>query len=197
VIALDMPEFAQRIAPHRPASAPQFAAQLDAVLEAHGVDSAVIVAHSLGTAYANYFRRYRPERVAALALIDPICCMIHHATISDAFVYRPVGPSVQIAAEEYFIRRELFTSNVLARHMRWHEASLWPQDCRPSAPTLLVLSEEDHIVPVGKVRACAGSWRAYARGVRVLTLPGKGHGGWIVDQSALRRTASQIRALWS
>ena len=63
-----------------------------------------------------------------------------------------MGASLRIAAEEYYVRRELFTSNVIARHTRWHEAALWPAECMPSRPTLLVLSEKDTIVPVDAIR---------------------------------------------
>ena len=157
-----------------------------------GIEAASVVGHSLGTAYATYVKRYKPRRVAGLALIDPICCMLHHSKISDAFVYKRVGPSVQVAAEEYYVRRELFTANVIMRHLRWHEAALWPADCSPAEPTLIVLSEDDTIVPVAPIRECARSWRAFGRGVRVLTLPGLGHGGWLADRAATKRIARKV-----
>ena len=195
VIAIEVSQFCQRIDPSCPASPAAFAEQVSDILDAHDVDDAIVVGHSLGSAYANYLRRYTPERVAALTVIDPICAMMHHSTVSEAFVYKPVGPNVRIAAEEYFIRRELFTSNVIARRLRWHEAALWPADCVPSKPTLVVLSEADEIVPVNAIRDCASSWRARARGVQLLSLPGLGHGGWIVDSKAAKRIADRVRAL--
>ena len=116
---------------------------------------------------------------------------------SGAFVYKPVGNSLKTAVEEYYVRREIFTSNVIMRHMRWHEAALWPTDCSPSMPTTIVLSEEDTIVPVDAVRGCARSWRAYTRGVRVLTLPRLGHGGWLGQEDALDAITSRVKALCS
>ena len=171
-------------------------AQLEAVLANHHIDSAVIVGHSLGTAYASYMKRYAPQVVAGLALIDPICCMTHHATIADAFVYQPVGPSVGVCAEEYFIRREIFTSNVISRNFRWHEAALWPSECSPLMPTLLVLSDEDPIVAVKPIQTNARTLPAYARGVRVLAVPG-GHGGWIGNERSLGQIAARVRALYT
>ena len=53
------------------------------------------------------------------------------------------------------------------------------------------------IVPVGPIKKCARSWRAYTRGVRVLTLPGLGHGGWLLDPSAMRNIADRVRGLCS
>lgn len=193
-MALQVEQFCQRIVPSRPASPPEFAAAFEALLDAHGLERAVVVGHSLGTAYTNYLLRYAPARVAATALIDPICCMLHHARITNAFVYEPVA-SLRVAVEEYYIRRELFTSNVIARYCRWHEASLWPTSCSPATPTLIVLSEDDKIVPVDALRACATSWTARARGVRVLRLPGLGHGGWLLEPSACAEIATRVRGL--
>lgn len=50
------------------------------VLDEHGIDKCVIVGHSLGSTYATYFSRLRPERVVGTVLIDPICCLMHHFT---------------------------------------------------------------------------------------------------------------------
>jgi len=193
-IAVQVDQFAQRIAPGRPASPREFAAQFERLLDVHGVESAVVIGHSLGTAYASYLNRFASERVAAMTLIDPICCMLHHSRTSKAFVYRPVGPSVMVACEEYYVRRELFTSNVIARHFRWHEATLWPSDCTPATPLLIVLSEEDVIVPVEALRSCATTWNARARGVQVLSLPGLGHGGWLGGGPRASRRAQPAQA---
>ena len=195
VIAVEVSQACQRIDPRMPAKPAEFAQQIEAVLDAHGIDDAIVVGHSLGTAYANYLRRFAPDRVAGLALIDPIAAMIHHRDTSEAFVYKAVGPSCKTAAEEYYIRRELWTANVVSRHMRWHEAALWPSDCMPSKPTLIVLSLDDEIVPVQAIRECATTWRARARGVSVLPLPGLGHGGWLGDAKAGKLIADRVRAL--
>ena len=93
------------------------------------------------------------------------------------------------------MRRDLVTSYVVNRMLRWHEAALWPTECHPSSPTLIILSADDHIVPVDAIRQCAGSWRAMARGVQVLMLPGLGHGGWIGSQPATARMVQRINAL--
>ena len=42
---------------------------------------------------------------------------------------------------------------------------------------------------------CATSWRAALRGVQVLSLPGLGHGGWIVEADARKAIAERVRAL--
>jgi hypothetical protein len=157
--ALQVDHFAARIAPGRPASPRAFAKEYERLLDSYGVESAVVIGHSLGTGYASYLSRFAPRRVAAIALIDPICCMLHHARTTRAFVYQPVGPSVKVACEEYYVRRELFTANVIARHFRWHEATLWPSECTPQTPHLIVLSEEDQIVPVQALRSCATELR--------------------------------------
>ena len=102
------------------------------------------------------------------------------------------------AVEEYYFRRELFTANVLVRHMRWHEVSIWPTDFEPGMPTTLVLSRADAIVPVAALaRDVVGTGgatlaRSSARGVRLLLLPG-GHGEWVMHPPSARRVAERVR----
>ena len=222
--------------------------------------------HSLDTLLdppLQLLRHHAPQRTSGLCLIDPICCMLHHAQISrisfrcinapnhprarnllerlralprspapshanlspptislllsharrracaslsplpppppppcsGAFVYKPVGNSLKTAVEESCPTRDLLQQRDHASH--GHEAALWPTDCSPSMPTTIVLSEEDTIVPVDAVRGCARSWRAYTRGVRVLTLPRLGHGGWLGQEDALDAITSRVKALCS
>jgi pimeloyl-ACP methyl ester carboxylesterase len=156
------------------------------------VQRAVVVSHSLGSAYASYLLKQKPHLLKALTLIDPVAAMMHHPKIVGAFVYKPVT-SPLVAVEEYFVRRELFVANVIARHLHWHEAALWPTSFNAKTPTLIVLSEEDAIVPSAQVQRSVRSLAARARGVRVLTLPGFRHGGWIASADASRLIGERVK----
>ena len=86
------------------------------MLAAEGVRRVVVVCHSLGSAYATYLIRYKPHMLKALTLIDPVAAMLHQPKVTRNFVYKPVT-SPLVALEEYYIRREIFTANLLARHL--------------------------------------------------------------------------------
>ena len=108
------------------------------------------------------------------------------------FIYKPVT-SPLVAVEEYYVRREIFVANVIARHLRWHEGGLWPTSFEPTRPALIVLSENDAILPSPEVRRSARSLVARSRNVRVLTLPAFRHGGWIANADASRLIGERVK----
>ena len=91
--------------------------------------------------------------------------------------------------------QELFTSHIIARHLPWHEAQLWIEDCTARLPTLIAVSDDDSIVPSAAVRATFGTWQARVRGVRVCSLPGVGHGGWLADEASSAQLVAAARRL--
>ena len=72
---------------------------------------------------------------------------------------------------------------------------MWPDDCVPSVPTLVVVGTSDSIVPSSSVRQSFGSWQARLRGVKVLTLEGSGHGEWLFSAEHGSRLSEAVRAL--
>ena len=132
MVVLEMPSFCQRVAPFGPPPPEEFAKILESLLLSKGINRARVVGHSLGAAYASYFARYKPERLASLTLIDPVAINLHHSTVTKTFIYAP-ALSCRDAAEEYFVRRELFTANIIARHLVWFDA-----DWNPPANHLLI-----------------------------------------------------------
>ncbi|KAL1529409.1 hypothetical protein AB1Y20_000358 [Prymnesium parvum] len=190
LIALEIGQVSQRINYRAPPKPAEFCEELQAVLDQHGMDKCIIAGHSFGSTYAACFSRLCPERVVGTVLLDPICCCMHHFT-GARFVYKEVHTLLDVI-EEYFIRRELFTSAVVARHLRWHEAGYWLEDSSPSRPTHIILSEDDEIVPVASIQSTFGSMRARENGTQVTTLRGIGHGGWLMDADACERIASAI-----
>ena len=92
--------------------------------------------------------------------------------------------SVQHEVDNYYFKTELRTSHVVARHLWWYDAAMWPQEASGAMPTLVALSADDEIVPTVAVRATWGAAEMGARGVAVHTMPGLPHGGWLVDPLA-------------
>ena len=181
----------------------RFASLIDGALEELGIARAVVVGHSLGSAYAHYLskhddrrqeqqeqqqqqgRRERQQqqerRVAGLVLVDPIACCLYHPRVTSEFVYPPVRTPFQ-AADDYYVKKELFSAALVSRHLPWHEANVWLQDRSPAVPTLVALSDDDAVVPSEAVADVFGTSQARRRhGARVLRMPNMGHGQWLAD----------------
>ena len=206
VVAVELAEFAQRLAPPwRSASGPpkprEFANLVTTMLTKHGHNSAHFVGHSLGTAFVSYVAQHAPDTVASVAFIDPICVGMHDARVTRAFCSTPAD-SVKHETDNFFFKTELRTSAVVARHLWWYEAATWLHDVRPHTPTLVALSTEDEIVPVDAIRKTWGGQEARQRGVSLHEMQDIGHGGWLADEAmrqrlvhaALSHSASSARA---
>lgn len=134
------------------------------------------------------------RRIGGLVLIDPIACLLHQSRVTSQFVYTPTS-CLKEAADDFYFKKELFTASIIGRHLPWQDAALWVDDRSRHTPTLVALSAEDSIVPAANVQAIFGSWQARLRGVRVLSMPGIGHGGWLTDTRAGEELAAAVRAL--
>ena len=58
------------------------------------------------------------------------------------------------------------------------------EDCTTRRPTLIAVGMDDIIVAPREIAERFGTWQSRLAGVRVLTMDGIGHGGWIEDDPA-------------
>ncbi len=70
VLVLDLPGHGRSDKPERPYSMEYFARAVNAVMEAAGVDRAVLVGHSMGTPIVRQFYRLFPAKTIALVAVD-------------------------------------------------------------------------------------------------------------------------------
>ena len=82
--------------------------------------------------------------------------------------------------------QELWTSIVVSRSLEFHEASFFVEDCSAQKPTLVAVGMDDVVVAPEAILRHYGSLQARLRGVRVLSMEGIGHGGWIEDDKGNR-----------
>ena len=116
-------------------------------------------------------------------LIDPIAINLHHARTTREVVFTRLD-SAQASFEDFLFKKELWTSTLIARHLPWYEASFWLDDCNARQPTLIAVASLDTIITPARASQGFGSWRARLKGVRVLTMEGIGHGGWLQPNEA-------------
>mmetsp|Transcript_1872 Transcript_1872/g.3830 ORF Transcript_1872/g.3830 Transcript_1872/m.3830 type:complete len:512 (-) Transcript_1872:138-1673(-) len=163
------------------------AAEVAAMLQAHGHGRACIVAHSYGTFVLSWVLRCRPDVVEKVVLIDPVNMLLSQPDVAYNFLYRrPNNPFTLVVAN--FVRWELFSANVLMREFYWYHNVLWLEDL--PAGSLVVLAGDDDILNAQVVRrhieeqqrreAAAGCG---AR-VRLLYMPGFFHGEVLVSRHA-------------
>jgi len=166
-------------------------------LDAHGLRRAVLVGHSLGSAYVSYAVQSDAasgaRRVGGVVLIDPIATNIHHSRTTREVVYTRLD-TCQRSFEDFVFKKELWTS-ALVRKLPWHAASFRLDDCVPQTPSLIAVGELDAIVSQPAVLRGFGSWRARLRGVRVLDMRRMSHGEWLVNEQAGAKLVASVKAL--
>ncbi len=178
----------------RPASgyAPEdYAADVVALLDALGLDRAVLVGHSSSTLTARAVAARNPERVAGLVLVgSPLTLVGHPAGVAlgevldaledpvpEAFVRQFAGPTVGTALPAAFVEASIAESLKLPSRV-WRETfrSLLVHDGardvgRITAPTLLVWGDVDAIVG----RADQDALVAGMPDATLVVYPGVGH----------------------
>lgn len=198
VMVVEMEGFSQRLFPRMPPSPERFASLLDDALARLGIERAVLAGHSLGSTFVNYAAsrdRERRQRVCGVVLLDPVACLLHHSTTTAEFVYNTPA-TLEDALMDYVFKKELWSAIVVSRHLPWHEAGVWLEDCSKQVPTLVAVGAQDAIVAPARVRAAFGSWQARLRGVRVVWMSG-GHGSWLGDEDLNAQLVGSVRALRS
>ena len=201
ILMIELPAASQRAFSRMPPPAERFAALLDEALESLGLRRVVVVGHSLGSVYATYVARWDAMReeagrgkVGAVALIDPIAVNLHHARSTREVMFTRLD-SAQASFEDFLFKKELWTAILIARHVPWHKAAYWLDDCVAHRPTLIAVGSLDTIVDPIAARQGFGSWKARRKGVRVLTMEGMGHGGWLTSDPAAEKLSAAVAAL--
>jgi len=129
-----------------------------------------------------------------VVLIDPIATNLHHSRSTREVVFTRVD-SLQASFEDFVFKKELWTSSVVARHLPWHEASWWLDECVPQTPTLIAVGSMDTIINPAAASTGFGTWQARLRGVRVLAMEGMGHGEWLVSEEGGAKLVASVQAL--
>jgi len=191
------------------------AADLEALLEALGIERLAVAGWSMGGFVAQALTRRVPERVASLALLDTdpggadsvLAAAEAWARLTDrsgshreqatrlisllfppplaADVDRRFGDAVAAA------RAELSPATLLAQEQAmeaWHREARPAGPAGPTPPTLVLHGELDEVIPAANAELVASRWP----GARVEVLAGCGHA--LMAQEP-ERAAGLIRAL--
>lgn len=102
---------------------------LIAVLQDHGHEAAIFLAHSLGTTAVSWMLHHEVGRklVSGTVLLDPVTFLLCDPTVARSFVYRNPTNTIDFLMH-FFISRELFISNALSRHFNWSHNIMFAED---------------------------------------------------------------------
>jgi pyruvate dehydrogenase E2 component (dihydrolipoamide acetyltransferase) len=174
-----------------PVDGTSFAADLDRLLAALGIDRVHIVGHSMGGGIALHFALWQPERVASLTLIASACLGEEiNAAFIDGFVKMERRREAQdvlrlLVHDPALVGRQMIED--ILRYKRldgvpaaltaiaaewfpngWQREGLDPLVQAPIVPTQIIWGREDRIIPVAHAEALAGK-------VPVHIIEGAGH----------------------
>lgn len=168
------------------------------VLDALGVESACVAGIGIGAWMAAELAAIAPSRVRALALVNPLGLWLDDAGGEDPFAQHPGWPSQILFADPDGRKKHLFEGrDKMDAHveellnLRAGAKFLWPipdtgiarRLPRIKAPTLVVTSEADVVVPA----PYGPAWRDAIPGAKLETLAAAGHLAELDQPEALAR----------
>jgi non-heme chloroperoxidase len=170
-----------------------FSEDLRLFLDAHDIDGAVIVGHSMGSYVAQRFALDHPDRTRGLVLMGGFTTLRHNAGVRELWdvavstLKDPVDPNFVRAFQESTLARPVpadFLDTVVRESLKvpariWRatfadflEADFSAHLRRISAPTLIVWGDRDTLCSRGEQEAL----RERIRGAELIVYAGAGHG---------------------
>uniref|UniRef100_A0A383VKF9 AB hydrolase-1 domain-containing protein n=1 Tax=Tetradesmus obliquus TaxID=3088 RepID=A0A383VKF9_TETOB len=147
-----------------------------AILAAHGVDRALVVAHSYGTMVAARMVLKYESLVHSLCLMDPVCFAMFMPHLIRNFMYAwHVSGCLLIDVIMALVSSELHCASTFSRKFFWTSINLW--DEHVPARTLVVLSGRDILSPTNDMH----TWLREHTPAQVLYKPGMAHAGILVN----------------
>lgn len=107
IVSLDLPGFGASCKPDIEYRLPFYAGVLRRFMDARGIERAILAGHSLGGLIAADFAQQSPERVLALALIDPAGFMRTPKLLLRAVASKPAGWLFKLTPTPGFVRRTM------------------------------------------------------------------------------------------
>ena len=187
-VFLDLPGFGRSDKPDAVYSMEYFAGAVDAVIQAAGVQRAVLVGHSMGTPVIRQYYRKFPAKVIALVAVDgPLRSVFGDTAQARQFLARFEGADFAASVGEMFNGLIGPTADTTVRAAIWRAALGVPQRVAVSALRELLspaIWRDDPIqVPVLAVMAPRQGWtpeyvsyvKRLAPGIRYEAMTGVGH----------------------
>ncbi|WP_288025011.1 alpha/beta fold hydrolase [Arthrobacter sp.] len=187
--SFDLPGFGGTPTPPRQLSVPEHGAFVIDVLERLGVESCVLVGHSMGAQFAVEAARLRPDLVAQLVLMGPVVDVRRRGALRQALDLALDCALFESPSANWLVLADYFRCGP-----RWYLTELpvmmaYPIEDRirgVGAPVLVVRGARDPVASETWCRLLAG----VAPAGRLHQVPGRGH---VVQHTASGEVARAIR----
>jgi pimeloyl-ACP methyl ester carboxylesterase len=164
----------------------------------------IMIGHSYGSFAVSWLAQHASDLVFALGLFDPACLFLHYPNTLYSILYKtPTNGHERFM--HFLIREELFFNAHARRHFFWYANIFFLEDFDTvNKPTMVLLSDEDFIVPVDNVRKYVENFNKghqlanpkYENGtVDVTYLEKCDHGGFIRTDQHLTKVLAGIERL--
>lgn len=150
IIAIEILPISFRIT-HPAISREDMCTEIAKILEHHGWDKVVLVAHSYGTVIATHLLKtpYTAPLIGPVVLIDPVSILLHLPDVAYNFTRRKPRRANEHQLY-YFASMDMCVSHTLSRHFFWSENIIWKEDLDGRNVTIS-LSGKDLIVDTESV----------------------------------------------
>lgn len=163
-------------------------AAADHIFATHAIDKVSVIAHSFGTMVAGFLVIHRPQYIAQLTFVDPICFMIFDSTFAFRSLY--AQPTCLFHHIYYILSRDPVFASFL--HNQWLPIFLFfPESI--SVPTNIYVAERDWIVDGRKTYKYLQDRKAKSRLDHVnLHLVDMTHGEYLYSMDRITRFSSAL-----
>jgi pimeloyl-ACP methyl ester carboxylesterase len=128
IIAIEILPISFRIT-HPAMSSANMCTEIATILEHHGWDKVVLVAHSYGTVIATHLLKtpFTAPLIGPVVLVDPVSILLHLPDVAYNFTRRKPRRANEHQLY-YFASMDMCVSHTLSRHFFWSENILWKED---------------------------------------------------------------------
>jgi pimeloyl-ACP methyl ester carboxylesterase len=150
IIAVELLHISSRIG-RVSLSKDEFCKQILTVLEYHGYEKFVLVAHSFGTFVTTQMLQHPgiSARIESVIMIDPVAILLHLPDVATNFMIKQPRTANEWQLW-YFGSRDAGVAHTFARRFFWSESILWKEDLASRRATIF-LGERDLLVDTAHV----------------------------------------------
>lgn len=192
-ILVETPHITLSLGCLHPPSRTEVLRELGEICERHQVTKAIIAGHSFGSVKVSWLVAHRPDLVAQIVLLDPVCILLMLPDVCYNFLYRrPISWYEHVIY--HLAAQELTIANAIRRHFWWSENVLLVEQLR--CPLTVVLAANDEVAPARTIREYLKRMSDGGTGppIRIVWLEGFSHGQVLFDHGAVERVVMEVMA---
>ena len=185
IIVVEMGHVGMRLSARDAPDLQRIAHDIVDAIHSIGYDRGAFIGHSYGTFVISKIVQDHPNSVDHMCLMDPVCLMTCHPSLTANFIYRTCDSIFPLSLKKIFeiaqfvVSRDVTLAQTFCRKFHGVETMMWEHEFR--GKSVIVLSGKDPLVPTALVmKQLKESER-----VHILYHDSHTHGSWLFDGSYL------------